>query len=830
MVGTGEGDHLDPLLQIHNLDALRGAAVGGDAGGRHADDHAGVVDDQHVVLVADHLDPHHWTGFLGDIIALQAKSAPLLGPVGADILVHVGALAVAVFGDHQHLMVPLGPGGPHHVVAGAQVDAPDAGGVPAHAAHVGLLEADGHAVVGDDQDGLVAVGLPHADELIPLVQGDAADARLACSVDGGELDALDGAAAGDHYQIAVLGEFPQVDHGGDLFILLDGQHIDQVGAPGGAARLGDLIALFAVDPALVGEKEDEIVGGGGEHGVHIVLLLGGHGGNALAAPALGLVGGGGGALDVAAGGEGEDALLLLDEILDVDLVLHVLDLGHPVVAVPVPDGGELVLEHAADLLLTGEQLIEVGDARLQLLVFVLQLLLLQPLEPLELHVQDGLGLHVAEAEAVHQVLLGVVVALPDGLDHRVDVVLGNQQALQQMGPLLGLAQIVAGAADDDLLLEGDVLVQDVAQGEDLGLGLAAGLHQGQHIDGEGGLELGLCKQAVEHHLGIGVPLELDDHPHAVAVGLIPDVGDALQPLVLHLVGHVLDEHALVDLVGDLGDDDAGAVVAELLKLGAGPDAHPAPAGGVGRPDAGAAHDDPPGGEVGALHVLHQVGQLRLRVVQHADRGIDYFPQVVGRNIGGHAHGDAGGAVDQQIGEPGGQYPGFLPALVEVRVPVHRVLLDLPQHFVGDLGHAGLGVTVGGRGIAVDGAEVAVAVHQRVAHGEILGQAHQGIVHRSVAMGVVAAQHVAHAGGRLLEGLVRGQVVLIHGVEDAPVDRLQAVPHVGQRPAHDDAHGVLDVALLHLVHQIGGLYLLVWKPDFLRIILWLFTHVSASQSS
>ena len=105
-----------------------------------------------------------------------------------------------------------------------------------------------------------------------------------------------------------------------------------------------------------------------------------------------------------------------------------------------------------------------------------------------------------------------------------------------MGPLLGLAQIVAGAADDDLLLEGDVLVQDVAQGEDLGLGLAAGLHQGQHIDGEGGLELGLCKQAVEHHLGIGVPLELDDHPHAVAVGLIPDVGDALQPLVLHLVG------------------------------------------------------------------------------------------------------------------------------------------------------------------------------------------------------------------------------------------------------------------------------------------------------
>ena len=162
----------------------------------------------------------------------------------------------------------------------------------------------------------------------------------------------------------------------------------------------------------------------------------------------------------------------------------------------------------------------------------------------------------------------------------------------------------------------EVLVQDVPQGEDLGLGLV--VHQGQHVDGKGGLQLGLGKQAVQHHLGVGVPLQLDDDAHTVPVGLVPDVGDALQPLVLHLVGHVLDEHPLVHLIGDLGDDDAGAVLAELLKLVAGPDHHPAPAGGVGLPDAAAAHDDAPGGEVRPLDVLHQVGQLGLRVVQHAD--------------------------------------------------------------------------------------------------------------------------------------------------------------------------------------------------------------------
>src|SRR5699024_3114757 len=247
----------------------------------------------------------HAAGLFRDVIALQAEAAPLLGPVGADILVHLGALAVAVLGDHQHLVIPLGPGGAHHPVALPQLDAAHAAGVPAHAAHVVLVEADGHAVVGGDEDGLIAVGLPHADELVPLLQGDAADARLAGGVDGGELDALDGAAAGDHHQVAILGEVPQVDHGGDLLVGLDGQDVHQVGALGGAAGLGDLVALLPVNPALVGEEEDEVMGGGGEHRVHVVLLFGCHGGDALAAPALGLVGGGGGALDIAAGGEGE---------------------------------------------------------------------------------------------------------------------------------------------------------------------------------------------------------------------------------------------------------------------------------------------------------------------------------------------------------------------------------------------------------------------------------------------------------------------------------------------------------------------------------------------
>jgi hypothetical protein len=45
-------------------------------------------------------------------------------------------------------------------------------------------------------------------------------------------------------------------------------------------------------------------------------------------------------------------------------------------------------------------------------------------------------------------------------------------------------------------------------------------------------------------------------------------------------------------------------------------------------------------------------------------------------------------------------------------------------------------------IAVDRAEVALAVHQHVAHRKVLRHAHDGVVHRLVAVRVVLADDVA----------------------------------------------------------------------------------------
>ena len=210
---------------------------------------------------------------------------------------------------------------------------------------------------------------------------------------------------------------------------------------------------------------------------------------------------------------------------------------------------------------------------------------------------------------------------------------------------------------------------------------------------------------------------------------------------------------------------------------------------VGVIDAPLAQDHAAGGEIRALDELHQVVHGAVRVVDHVHHGVDHLAQVVGRDVRGHADGDARGAVHQQVREPAGHHGGLHQGLVEVRIEVDGLLLDVPHHLHGQLREPRLGVTHGGRAVAVHRAEVALALHQRVADGEVLRQAHHGVVDRAVAVGVVFTQDVAHDAGALPVGLVGRDAHLVHRVQDAAVHRLQAVPHVRQGARHYDSHRV-----------------------------------------
>ena len=129
--------------------------------------------------------------------------------------------------------------------------------------------------------------------------------------------------------------------------------------------------------------------------------------------------------------------------------------------------------------------------------------------------------------------------------------------------------------------------------------------------------------------------------------------------------------------------------------------------------------------------------------------------------------------------------------------IHRFFVQVPQHLQGEGGQPGFGVAHGGRAVAVHRAEVSLAIHQHVAHGEVLGHAGHALVDGRVAVGVVLPQHLAHDARALAVGLVGVEAHVVHGVEDATLDWLEAIAHVREGPGHDDAHGVVQVRLLHL---------------------------------
>ena len=106
-----------------------------------------------------------------------------------------------------------------------------------------------------------------------------------------------------------------------------------------------------------------------------------------------------------------------------------------------------------------------GDLLAQLRELVLDLVALEAGQAAQAHLEDRVGLDLREAEALDEagLGLGVVVARADDLDDLVDVVQRDDVALEDVGALLGLAQLVLRAPGDDVLLVLDVVVQHLLE-------------------------------------------------------------------------------------------------------------------------------------------------------------------------------------------------------------------------------------------------------------------------------------------------------------------------------------------------------------------------------
>ncbi len=395
---------------------------------------------------------------------------------------------------------------------------------------------------------------------------------------------------------------------------------------------------------------------------------------------------------------------------------------------------------------------------------------------------------------------GPVFRPPDEGDDLVDDVDGLEQALDDVGPVLRLLEPELRPATDHVDLVIDVGLQGLHQVQ----GARHAVDEGHRVHGEVRLQRRVLVQVVEDDEGGSVLLELDDQPGLAPSRLVVDVGDPLDGLGLHEVDDPRCRDRDGRLVRHLGDDDlVAAAAAPLFDLAHGPEPDGALAGAVGVEDPLATHDQRAGGEVGTLHELHEVVGRGLGVVDEVDGGVDHLAQVVGRDVGGHAHRDALAAVHQQVREPRRQDHRLGLVAGVVVGEVDGVLVDAVEHPHGQLAQPGFGVAAGSR-TEVGAAEVAVPVDEGVAQGEVLGHAHEGVVDGPLAVGVVLAHDVAGDAGALHVGAVGAGAQAVHAEEDPAVHRLQAIARVRQGAGRDDRHGVVQEGGFHLLLDLDGL--------------------------
>ncbi len=175
-----------------------------------------------------------------------------------------------------------------------------------------------------------------------------------------------------------------------------------------------------------------------------------------------------------------------------------------------------------------------------------------------------------------------------------------------------------------------------------------------------------------------------------------------------------------------------------------------------------------------------------------------------RNVRRHADGDAACPVDQKVRKFCRHNDGLGERAVVVVAEVDRFLVEVIEQRMRRLLQTAFRVTLGRRGVAVDGTEVALAVDQRQAERPVLRHASQRIVDRHVAMRMVFTHHVTGDAGTFDVFLVPVDAQLRHAIEDAPVHGLQAVTDVRKRAADDDAHRVIEIRPLHFLHDGDGL--------------------------
>jgi len=150
------------------------------------------------------------------------------------------------------------------------------------------------------------------------------------------------------------------------------------------------------------------------------------------------------------------------------------------------------------------------------------------------------------------------------------------------------------------------------------------------------------------------------------------------------------------------------------------------------------------------------------------------------NVGGHADGNTGSAVNEQVGERTWENCRLGPRFIVIRDEIDSVLLHVDHERSAEMRHARFGVPHRCRWIALDRAEIPLAIDQPFAHRPRLRHVHErGVNHRFAVRVIISAGVTANfCAFAVLPPWEKRQIV--HRVENSSLRWLESVARVRQR--------------------------------------------------
>ena len=196
-------------------------------------------------------------------------------------------------------------------------------------------------------------------------------------------------------------------------------------------------------------------------------------------------------------GDRDDHIVISVEVFGVEFLSRVDDLAATLVTILLLDLKELFTDELCTQFLVSEEGLQALDLLHQGSVLFLQLLTLQTGEGTQTHIHNSTRLDEREGEALHELLDSFLrlAGRTDDADDLVDIVDSDDQALEDVDTLLGLAQLKLRTAVDDIVTVLDEELDEVTKVQQL----RAALHERNIIDAEGALQRTHLVELVQHY-------------------------------------------------------------------------------------------------------------------------------------------------------------------------------------------------------------------------------------------------------------------------------------------------------------------------------------------